>query len=78
MGEKQNRPFQLSFNASLKIELVVDEPAAAFGEDGGPIGQARPVSLAAVGREPSHTAAVWKDSASNRYAGSGDWVAGGQ
>jgi hypothetical protein len=33
-------------------QLVIDEPAAAIGEDGWPIGQARPVLLAAVGRKP--------------------------
>ena len=42
-------------------QLVVDEPAAAIGEDGWPIGQARPVLLAAVDREPSDQAALRGD-----------------
>ena len=34
-------------------QLVVDESAAAIDQDGWPIGQARAVLLAALGREPS-------------------------
>jgi hypothetical protein len=34
-------------------QVVVDEHAVAIGEDGWPIGKARPVLLATVGREPS-------------------------
>lgn len=39
-------------------QLVVDEPAAAIGENGWPIGQVRPVLLADEGRESSDPAAV--------------------
>jgi hypothetical protein len=39
-------------------KLVADELAAAAGEDGWPIGQARPALLAAVGGGPSDAAVV--------------------
>jgi len=43
-----------------------DESAATAGEDRGQAGQARPVLLADAGREPSHTAAVWRQGKANR------------
>ena len=48
------------------------EPAGFRIHAGGPIGQARPVLLAAVGREPSHTAAVWEHATVDRCADVGD------
>jgi hypothetical protein len=47
-------------------QLVVDEPAAAIGEDGWSIGQACPVLPAAVGREPSDQVAVRGDGGKDR------------
>ena len=58
-------------------QLVVDEPAAAIGEDGGPIGQARPVLLAAVGGKSSDPAALRGDGRKDRRLAGGDRVAGG-
>ncbi len=58
-------------------QLVVDEPTAATGEDGWPIGQARPVLLAAVGREPSDQAALRGDGAEDRRLAGGDGVDAG-
>ena len=55
-------------------ELVADQLAAAAGEDGRPAGQARPVLLAAAGREPSDAAAVREHGAADRCAGGGDRV----
>jgi hypothetical protein len=49
-------------------QLVSDEPAAAVGEDRRPVGQARPVLLAALGREPS-------DQMILRGHGPADWFA---
>ena len=48
--------------------LVLDQLTAAIGEDGWPIDQARPVSLAAVGRESSDAAIVWEHGAADRRA----------
>ena len=58
-------------------ELVADQFAAAIGEDGWPIGQARPVLLAAVGREPSDQAALRGDGRKNRRLAGADGVNGG-
>jgi len=58
-------------------QLVVDEPAAAIGEDGGRIGRARQVLLAAVGREPSDQAALWGDGRKDRRVAGADGVEGG-
>src|ERR1035441_9962048 len=58
-------------------QLVVDEPAAAIGEDGWPIGQARPVLLAAVGREPSDQAALRSDGRNDRRLAGADGVEAG-
>jgi hypothetical protein len=57
-------------------QLVVDEPAAAIGQDGWPIGQARAVLLAALGREPSDQAAFWGDGGTDRRLAGGDGVDG--
>lgn len=56
--------------------MAVDEPAAAIGEDGWPISQARPVLLAPLGREPSDQAALLGDRDDRRFAGK-DAVDGG-
>jgi len=48
--------------------LVVEQLAAAVGEDGWPIDQARPLLLAAPGREPPDAATVWKHGAADRLA----------
>jgi hypothetical protein len=49
----------------------------AIGEDGGRIGRARPVLLAAVGREPSDQAALWGDGRKDRRVAGADRVEGG-
>ena len=46
----------------------MDQLAAAVGEDGRPIDQARPLLLAATGREPPDAATVWKHGATDRLA----------
>jgi len=43
--------------------LVLDQSPAAAGQDGGTADQARPLLLAAVGRESSDAATVWKHGA---------------
>jgi len=48
--------------------LVVEQLAAAVGEDGWPIDQARPLLLAAPGREPPDAATVWKHGEADRLA----------
>jgi len=60
------KPVAAAGAAKPDRQLVVDEPAAAIGEDGWPIGQACPVLLADAGREPSHTAAVWEHGRTDR------------
>ena len=56
MGEKQNQPFQLSFNASLKVDFQ----GARVTSD-----QARQVLLVVVGRGTSAPAAVWGHAAAD-------------
>ena len=64
--------------AAARRQLVVDEPAAAFGKDRRQADQARAVLLAAVGRESSDAAAVWGDGAKDcRLAGGDGLDAGG-
>ena len=46
-------------------QLLSDQLAAAVGEDGWPVGQARAVLLAAVGGEPSDEAVVWRHGAAD-------------
>ncbi len=46
-------------------QLVADEFAAAVGEDRWPLDQARPVLLAAPGKESSDAAFVWKHGAAD-------------
>src|SRR5208337_2876164 len=73
-GETQKRPFQLSFNGSLRVEfLVADQLAAAPGENRRTFDQARPLLLAPAGRESSDEAAVWRHAEEDRDAA----VAGG-
>jgi len=48
--------------------LVVDQLAAAVSEDGWPIDQARPLLLAAPGREPPDSATVWEHGPADRLA----------
>ena len=59
-------------------EVVFDQFAATAGEDLRSSGQARPVLLAAVGREPSDTAAVCGHGAADRRAAAADWMGSGQ
>ena len=59
-------------------ELVTDQFATAVGEDGRQAGQARPVLLADVGREPSHTAVVREHDPADRCAGGSHRVEGGR
>ena len=59
-------------------QLVVDEPEAAIGEDGWPIGRARPVLLAASGGEPPDAAVVREHGAADRGAGGADRVGKGR
>ena len=54
--------------AAEERELVVEEPTTAAGENRRPSDQARSLLLAAVGREPSYAAPVWKHDAANRSA----------
>ncbi len=35
MGERENQPFQLSFNASLNVDIQRSRPAERAGSDGG-------------------------------------------
>ena len=49
-------------------QLVAYELAAAVGEDGGPIDQARPALLAAAGGESSDAVALSKRGAADRRA----------
>jgi hypothetical protein len=46
--------------------MVIDQLAAAAGEDGRPTDQACPLLLAAVGGEPPDAAPVWKHTAADR------------
>jgi hypothetical protein len=46
--------------------MVIDQLAAAAGEDGRAAGKARPLLLAAVGGEPPDAAPVWKHTAADR------------
>ena len=48
--------------------------AATFGEDRGTVGQARPVLLAAAGREPSEPAAVRGDAGADRAPAGSDGI----
>jgi len=75
-GWEKNQPFQLSFNASLKIDFQ----GSRITSDGGVIlvRASLPVLLADAGREPSHTAVVWEHGSTDRGARCGDWVAGGR
>ena len=50
---------------------------ATAGQDRRPSGQARPVLLAAVGREPSDAAVVRKHGAADRRAAAANWIGGG-
>jgi hypothetical protein len=52
-------------------ELVADELAAAAGKHRRPVGQVRPLLLAAVSREPSNKAFVWKHGSADRGAADG-------
>ena len=60
-------------------ELVPDELAAAVGEDRWASDQARPVLLAAPGREPPDAGPVWKHGAANRSVAAAERIGrGGQ
>src|ERR1019366_5081055 len=61
--------------AQANRELVVDESAAAAGEDRWTAGETRPLLLAAVGREPSDEAAVRGDAGPDRAATDTDGIA---
>jgi hypothetical protein len=61
-------------SAAEDRQLVADEFAATVGEDGWPIGQARPVLLADVGREPSDQAALLCDGRKDRRVAGPDGV----
>ena len=50
------------------------EPLAAAGEDRRSSDQARPVLLAAIGREPSDAAAIWKHGATARRLAGADRI----
>ena len=60
--------------------LVLDELAATASEDGRTISETRPLQLAAIGRESSDAATVWKHGAADRRAAPADWIerGGGQ
>jgi hypothetical protein len=45
--------------------VVVDQLAATAGEDRRAADQARSLLMAAIGREPSHVAPVWKHAAAD-------------
>jgi len=72
MGEKQNQPFQLLFNAALMIDFRGSRVTSDGGlmlmrkEDRRPVGQARPALLAATDGEPSYAPVVWKPGACQR------------
>ena len=55
-------------------EVVADEFAAAVGEDGWTVGEARAVPLAAVGQEPFDAALVWKHAAADGGFAAASWV----
>ena len=54
--------------------LVLDQLAAATGEDGRPIGETRPVLVAPAGRERSDAALVRGDGATHRDVAGADWI----
>lgn len=54
--------------------FVIGEPAAAIGEDGWPIDQARPILLAAARGEPPDAAALWKHGAADCRAALADRI----
>jgi hypothetical protein len=57
-------------------QLVLDEPATAVGEDGGPADQARALLLAAPGRGASDTAALRGHGAADRGVASAGRIGG--
>jgi hypothetical protein len=71
MGEKQNQPLQLSFNASFAAEeirpLVAHQLAAAAGEGRRAVYQTLAPLLAALGRESSDKAALGKHAVQDRW-----------
>ena len=74
MGEKQNRPFQLSEPVAVTgaaqqdRQLVAYQLAAATGEDRRPPGEARTVLLAFLGGEPSDPTLTRNDAAADLCA----------
>ena len=57
--------------------MVIDQFAVTAGKDRRPVGQARPVLLAVVGREPSDAAFVRKHGAADRRSADAGWIGGG-
>ena len=57
-------------------QLIIDQPAAATGKNRRSFGQTRPLPMAAVSREPSHSAAVREHGAKNRSAATASRIAG--
>ena len=88
MGDKQNGPFQLSFNACLKVDfqgsrvtsdgglILVREldEKLGFGELIDRPGQARSVLLAAAGREPPDVTVVRSDGEVDGGVASAGWL----
>ena len=81
VGEAQNRPFQLSFNSSLKVDfqgsgvtsdggldLVADQLAAAAGENRRAFDKTRPLLLVAAGGESPDAVVVRRHAAEDRGA----------
>jgi hypothetical protein len=60
MGEIQNQSFQLSFNASLKVDFQDSRVTSEAGEDGRSAGETCPLLLATAGRKPSDAAVSGK------------------
>ena len=56
-----------------EIEQFAREPSSRMNNTAA-LGQTRPLSLAAVGREPPDAAAVWKHGAADGRAPAAGWI----
>ena len=70
-------PVAAAGDAEEDRSLVADQLAAAAGEDGWPIGEARPLLLAAVSGRASDPASVRGNSAADLGATPADWIGRG-
>ena len=73
-GLQLGQPLAAAGAAEEDRQLVADQFAAAAGEDGRPVGQARAVLLADAGGERTDAAVVWGDGAKDCRLAGGDWL----